>query len=239
MRIRAAIVDDDNGSREAIYQIVDTFFQGQNIDYRICLYEGPMELLMDLDQGKYYEIYLLDVEMPVLTGIELARRIRKYYFEPAIIYITDHVQYSIEAFEVEAFRYIPKRFIVEKLPEALKILLPKLQEEEQSYYIIRHYLDMEILLYRDIYYLKKEGKYVVFYHTRGESRERETLKNVLERLPEERFLEIGRGYIVNIEHVMLLDKKVLLLRNGLTIPLSRSGITALQERMEKVWNFGK
>lgn len=128
MRIRAAIVDDDNGSREAIYQIVDTFFQGQNIDYRICLYESPMELLMDLDQGKYYEIYLLDVEMPVLTGIELARRIRKYYFEPAIIYITDHVQYSIEAFEVEAFRYIPKRFIVEKLPEALKILLPKLQE---------------------------------------------------------------------------------------------------------------
>lgn len=239
MRIRVAIVDDDKRSREVVYQIVDTFFRGKDNDYRICMYESSMELLMDLDQGKYYEIYLLDVEMPVLTGIELARKIRKYYFEPAIIYITDHVQYSIDAFEVDAFRYIPKKFIVEKLPEALRILLPKLHEEEQSYYIIRHYLDIEILLHRDIYYLKKEGKYVVFYHTRGESRERETLKNVLVRLPQERFLEVGRGYIVNIEHVMLLDKKELLLRNGLTIPLSRSGITALQERMEMVWNSRK
>lgn len=239
MRVRVAIIDDDKNCNEETEKIVGAFFENRNIEYYIKLYDSSMELLMDLDHGKYYEIFLLDVEMPVFTGIELARKIRKYYFEPAIIFITDYVKYSIEAFEVEAFRYIPKKYIAEKLPQALNVLLPRIKEEEQACYIIRHYLDREILLHRDIYFLKKEGKYVVFYHSRGESRERETLKNVLTRLPEAAFVEIGRGYIVNVKHVMMIDKKELLLRNGMVIPLSRNGITSLQERLEQMWNLEK
>ena len=57
----------------------------------------------------------------------MAREIRKYYFDPFIIYITDHVEYSPEAFEVNAFRYIPKIKLQEKLPEALSYAVVKIR----------------------------------------------------------------------------------------------------------------
>ena len=230
--MKTAIVDDKSESRNFIAELVNKFFQEKEQEYSVKLYESPMDLLLDLDQGKYFDLYLLDVEMPVINGIQLAREIRKYYFDPFIIYITDHVEYSPEAFEVNAFRYIPKIRLQEKLSEALAMLLSKYDNKKQSSYVIHHYLDTDILQCKNIYYVKKEGKYVIFCHTDGESRERTTFKEVLQQLPQEEFIEIGRGYAVNICHVMCLRKREVYLRNGEVLPASSSHLHLIQERIE-------
>lgn len=58
----------------------------------------------------------------------VAKEIRQYYNEPIIVYVTNHVEYAIQAFEVNAFRYIPKALLREKLAEAYDVLLPKLDQ---------------------------------------------------------------------------------------------------------------
>lgn len=233
--INIAILDDNENDRLHVKQIVDEYCGTQEEVCKVYTYESAMDLLFDLDLGKYFNLFFLDVEMPVRSGIEVAREIRKYYLEPVIVYITDYVEYSIEAYEVNAFRYIPKRVLDSKLPEALEHIIPKLAAEKQRTYMITHYLDMEILFHNEIYFLKKEGKYVGITHKRGESRVRKSLQDVLKELDAEYFLEIGKGCAVNIQHVMSIEHQEIVLRNGLRIPASYRRLDEIKERIIDYW----
>ncbi len=233
--INIAILDDNENDRLFVKKIVDEYCETREEECNVYTYESSMDLLFDLDQGRYFNLFFLDVELPVHSGLEVAREIRKYYLEPVIVYITDYVEYSIEAYEVNAFRYIPKRLLRVKLIEALEHIIPKLAAVKQSTYVITHYLDMEILYHDEIFYLKKEGKYVVITHKRGESRVRKALQEVLEELSSNCFLEIGKGCAVNIRHVMSIEHREIVLRNGIRIPVSYRRLDEIKERIMDYW----
>ena len=237
--IRIAIIDDDESSREQIKTITEKTLSEQNQNCFVKTYASAIDLLMDLENGVYYGAFLVDVEMPKMTGLELARKIQKYYADATIIFVTDYVQYSPGAFEVNAFRYIMKRDLHEKLPMALKKMIPRLENKATGCYIIRRYLDAEVLLYREIFYIKKEGKNVVFCHTHGESSERKSLIKIAEELPQGQFVEVSRGYLVNASYVMALKNKELIMRNGDRIPVARKNIEDILERIAAYWNSEK
>lgn len=90
------------------------------------------------------------------NGIEAAREIRRLYPDPVIIFITNFVDYAIEAYEVNTYRYIPKECLKEKLPQAYDALLPGIMEKEERYYIINKRNEVEKLAYSDIFYMKKK-----------------------------------------------------------------------------------
>ena len=237
--IRIAIIDDDENSREQIKTITEKTLSEQNQNCFVKTYASAIDLLMDLENGVYYGAFLVDVEMPKMTGLELARKIQKYYADATIIFVTDYVQYSPGAFEVNAFRYIMKRDLHEKLPMALKKMIPRLENKATGCYIIRRYLDAEVLLYREIFYIKKEGKNMVFCHTHGESSERKSLIKIAEELPQGQFVEVSRGYLVNASYVMALKNKELIMRNGDRIPVARKNIEDILERIAAYWNSEK
>ena len=64
--------------------------------------------LLGLNEEKF-DMYILDIRMPGENGIEAAREIRRLYPDPVIIFITNFVDYAIEAYEVNTYRYIPQR----------------------------------------------------------------------------------------------------------------------------------
>lgn len=235
--IRIAILDDNPECAEELHRMIDVYALKEKKALACKVYISAMELLFDLDQGQYYDIFLLDVEMPVHSGLEVAFEIRKKYIEPVIIYITDYVKYAVQAFEVNAYKYIPKSCLDTKLPEALDAIIPILENKKKRHYLIKHYLDVETLQYDNIYFLKKEGKYVVFIHRDGESRVRKALQNVLKELDSEEFIEIGKGRAVNILHVMSLEQQCVIMRNGLRLPVSRSLLAEIQERIMEYWNL--
>lgn len=233
--LKIAIMDDDAVIRGKIVGIVERYMDGKREPYQMQEYGDSAHLLTDLERGIYFDLFLLDVELPGMTGLDMAHSIRSYYPEPVIIYITNHLQYAYKAFEVNAFRYIPKEELEEKLTEALEAVSPRLREQEKSCYIIRYYQDIQVLLLRDIYYIEKEGKYVVFHHRGGESRDRKTLKEVLKEMGSKDFMEVGRDYAVNIRHLMAIENRELILRNNIVLPVSRYRVEALRERVMEYW----
>lgn len=229
------IVDDDENYAERIAEVTLKVMKSKNETANIKVYSNPMELLMDLDQKKYYDIYLLDVKMPVKNGIEVAREIRKYFSEPAIIYITSYADHSSEAFEVNAFRYISKSQLEKKLPEAYEALLPELIERKRKCYVVTHYLETQVIRHTDIFGMKTEGKYVVIYHTNGESRVRKSLKKVLDELNAQEFIEVGKGYAVNIRQIKTIDNRELHLHNGMKFPTSKYRINEVRKKIIEYW----
>lgn len=182
-----------------------------------------------------YDLYILDVDMPGKNGIEVAKEIRREYPEPVIIFVTNYVDYAVEAYEVDTYRYIPKQIMETKLPEVYDVLLPAVLEKEERYYIIEKRGEIEKIPYSNIFYIKKEGKYVVFVHRRGESRIRGSLVTVLEDLDSEEFIVIDKGRVANIKHVMKLKSYDLHMRDGLVLSVGSARFGQVKQAILDFW----
>ena len=82
--------------------------------------------LTDKDLGKF-DIAFLDIDMGAYSGLELARHIRSLNLDTILIFVTNYVQYSLEGYEVQAFRYLLKSELEEKLPGYYQKALEELQ----------------------------------------------------------------------------------------------------------------
>lgn len=233
--LKIAVLDDEKKYIQIIRNITGEVMPRLGFEYELRSYTNVNIFLTDFAEKECFDICLLDVEMPQMDGLEVARRIRRECATSTIIYITNYVDYAIEAFEVNAYRYIPKCCLEEKLPEAYRALGAMYQSEHQKVYSITTAARVERIPYREIYYIKKEGKYVRIVHQRGESRVRVTLAEVLEELDGAEFLVIDRGYVVNINHVLSLKQQQILLKDGSVLPVSKPRLSQVRQEIMNYW----
>ncbi|MDC7286276.1 LytTR family DNA-binding domain-containing protein [Blautia schinkii] len=232
--IKVMILDDEQLYLDKQKQITEKYFAEKGIPCEIDIFLNAEWFLCGLDE-EIYDLYILDVEMPGMNGIQVAKEIRKRYPEPVIIFVTNYLEYAVEAYEVNTYRYIPKMALDTKLPQAYDALLPEIMEKEERYYIIEKKGELEKIAYSDIFYLKKEGKYVVFVHRRGESRVRKSLKLVQEELDSDEFLLVDKGYVANIRHVMKLKGYDLYLRDGMILPVGTARFGQVKQAIVDFW----
>lgn len=88
------ICDDDNGCRKAVIKIVNSFMEEKNIEYKIFEYEDYDDQFNKIMKTKSKKVYILDIETPSASGIDVARQIRKNDTESAIIFVTGHEEYG-------------------------------------------------------------------------------------------------------------------------------------------------
>lgn len=233
--IRIAALDDSREWLETEEKITDRYFTDCGEAYEFCSYSNGNKFLLDLDEGNYFDIYLLDIEMPETNGLQVAREIKKVCLDSFVIYITGYVEYAVEAFEVNAYRYIPKKMLEEKLPEAYKSLRAKLGQEEGPYYIIQTNSRMEKIAQKEIYYLQKEKKYVIFTTKDGTSKVRTSLDEAYQALEEELFVRIDKGCVVNLRHIMKLENRSVKMRDGVYLPVSQPQLSLVKRRIAEYW----
>lgn len=232
--IKILLLDDDPIYLEKEKKITENYFAVHGIECRIETCQNGEWFLSGL-KDEMYDLYILDVDMPEKNGLEIAREIRKKYIAPVLIFVTNYTDYAIEAYEVNTFRYIPKKALKEKLPEAFDSLIPVILEKEEHYYIIEKKGQIEKIAYSDIYYLRKEGKYVVISHKNGESRVRKSLAQVQEELDSREFLLIDKGYVVNLYHVMKIKGYEAYMKDGIRLPVGIAKSASIKRAISEFW----
>ena len=90
-----------------------------------------------LDDHQYFDLILLDIGMPGISGMEIVQRIKSELSEVRVIFITSHVQYAIDSFELNIFRYVPKADLEKRLPYAVSDALKLLLLEDRKYYTVQ------------------------------------------------------------------------------------------------------
>ena len=186
--IRIMILDDDEMYLKKEKDITEQYFAEKNVDCTVTIYQNVEWFLLGLNEEKF-DMYILDIRMPGENGIEAAREIRRLYPDPVIIFITNFVDYAIEA----------------------------------------------KLAYSDIFYMKKEGKYVIFVHRRGEVKIRASLSTVEKELNSKEFIISDRGYLANIQHVMKMKGRDLYMRDGNIITVGRERFKGVREAILNYW----
>lgn len=210
-----AVLDDDEEYLKIIINITEEYMKNADLNYEIVGYTSSKELLDDVYAGNKKDIYLLDIELPNMNGLELAKQIRFGQLNAFIIFITNYIQYAVPAFEVNTFRYIPKNMLCQKLPEAYYSIQQIVEKKraQKKYYVFETGGNIHKIQLEDIVYLMKESKYVKIICKKQTFRIRKTLADVLANIDSKEFLLIERGYVVNMEHVVSVQNRQVVLDN--------------------------
>ena len=106
---KIAIVDDDKTDSSKMETIVSSWAERtEGIGLKLCTFPSAQAFLFSYDQDKDWDVLLLDVEMPQMSGIELAKRLRIDGLRAEIIFITSHFEFWGEGYEVDALHYLTK-----------------------------------------------------------------------------------------------------------------------------------
>ena len=111
---KIAIVDDSRAYIELITDVLTKESSCTEDHFEIDSFQKASSLLYELEDGNDYDIYFLDIEMPEMNGLELAREIREKNEDAYLIFITSHMEFAIDGYEVEANQYILKSMLREK-----------------------------------------------------------------------------------------------------------------------------
>lgn len=176
-------------------------------------------------QLSQYQIMFLDIDMPERSGMDIARRVRELHLDTIIIFVTNYPQFSLEGYEVRAFRYLLKQEMEQKLPAYFRDAVREISHGEiglrfsinaESYYVP----------YRDIIYLESDQR-VIYLYTVKPLRSGDHFYGKMEDLARELepagFLRIQKSYLVNMAHIQKLNYDRVILSNGKELSVSRKG----------------
>lgn len=240
-----AVVDDDRRMRSKICSFIQGVLEQESLwfpdDPEECVvrtYGCCEDLLKDMENGKTADILISEIEMQGMNGIELGRKLRMEHPEIYVVYLTSQDRYATDSYIVEAYQYILKRDMEERLPNILHRLLCEICiSGGKSYHIVQLSSSIKKIYYSDLIYAYKEkgSKYVTFVTEQEEVRERITMDHLIHDLKSEEFLLTDRSFLVNIRHVSQIRGNVMHLTGDHQIPVSRARLEEVKRRICEYW----
>jgi len=186
-------------------------------------------------QQQSVDLLLLDIEMPGMTGLELAKNLGNK--RPVIVFTTSKKEYAAEAFELNVADYIvkpviPARFIqaIDKARELIQSNKEQVEMGSDEFIFIRDSNIVRRLSVTDILFAEAMGDYVKLHTTQKFYAIHTTLKAVEERLPTRQFIRVHRSYIVAIAKIDSIQDGALVIQ-GKPIPVADAYRATLNKRM--------
>ena len=228
MTVNFAICDDERPQAEILHTFVTDWVKKTNHFAAIDIYPSAEAFLFAYSNDKQYDILLLDIQMKQMDGISLAKQVRAANKEIQIIFITGYMDYIADGYDVEALHYLLKPVDKAKLHLVLDRAVDKLASNELALLISCAGVSTRIPLY-EIRYLEVRHNYVTI-HAAEDYLVKKTL-NELERELDERFFRTGRSFIINLHYLRSVSRTDIMLKDGVTIPLSRGRYVKLNRAL--------
>ncbi|MEK3797172.1 LytTR family DNA-binding domain-containing protein [Peribacillus sp. FSL H8-0477] len=148
------------------------------------------------------DLLIADIEMPNLSGYELADIIHSHALNISVIFVTGSSGYAVHAFELNVHDYIMKPYQKDRLVKSVERLLEKSRSSEM---VGRLYLkqknEIHIVQKKDIIFIERSGRSTTIYTKTGPIKTYQTLNELEGELRERDFLRSHRSFIINIHHV--------------------------------------
>lgn len=134
--IHIAICDDSKQERQILAALFKRYQELHATPLQIHIFQNGFSLLDAIDQGKRFDITILDILMPGENGIEIARNIRASGTDTEIIFLTSSPEYAVDSYEVKAQNYLLKPVTEEKFFVSIDSILAELDEKDTASFII-------------------------------------------------------------------------------------------------------
>jgi DNA-binding LytR/AlgR family response regulator len=228
-RVRIVIADDELLARQRLVRLLEAMEDPEVV--AVC--SSAAELLEVLEDEPV-EVALLDVDMPGMTGLEVAQRLERLGL--SIIFVTAHPEHALAAFEVGAVDYVVKPVDAERLSRALQRVRARTAPPVSTGPLaLPGARAIRLLQPDELLYAEVDGASVLVHTPSGPIHTEWSLAELERRLPADRFVRVHRRTLVALSAIEWLEGKdgalVLRLRDGTQVTASRGAGRALRKRL--------
>ncbi|MCQ5130927.1 LytTR family DNA-binding domain-containing protein [Butyricicoccus faecihominis] len=236
MVLQVVVLEDNEWELKMCKETIEQAAQNKNINVHVtgCVSGADVtdERIIDTD------IFFLDIETPDRSGIETAKQIRTISEDVPIVFVTNHGQYQMAGYSVHAYHYLLKPLKEGDCVKCLEHAERYARLREDAKLVIAQRGKQIILSYADILFVEAMDHECRIVHNRGEVTCRMTMYELLQKLPQESFMQCHRSYLVNVDYVSKVLGAEMILKKDIKVPVSRLYRDKIQratiERMESV-----
>jgi len=241
---KIAICDDDVAERERGVALLEEYFRERpRLAATMMRFESGRALLDAVEQGAGFDVYLLDILMPELNGIEVGKALREKDRDGAIIYLTTSPDYGVESYQANAFFYLLKPVEREELFQVLDRAAESIQKRKAGTVIVRIQDGLRSVPLDDILYAERVGRFIRYYLTSGEEVDSRPIRSSFREaasplLADRRFCLCGASFVLNLYHMKAMEHSEAVLDSGARVPLSRAAAGEVKRAWMDYWLGG-
>lgn len=238
MKLTISILEDQPTEAEYLKSLLHKWSSQENCELEITEYCSGEEFFTqnNADTYKRFSVFFLDIQMKEMSGLDVAKRLRKEGYTGPIIFLTAFREYVFHGYEVHALNYLLKPVKEDPLFLCLNEIA---NDISKSSYLYRNKQDIISIPYKEIITFSSSLHYIDILTVSDHYCQYATLNNIIEYLPQE-FIRIHKSCIVNMAHIYKVTGSTIVLSNRMTTQIGRSymksviaGFTAYSMRFDK------
>ena len=238
--LKIAVCDDELRHLDKINELLRAYLQARpSLSGKVFQFESGASMLNYINDNECFDLYILDILMPEIDGIQTGRRLRDLGCGGEIIFLTASNEFASESYEVRAFFYLLKPVDKTRLFSVLDRAIEKLNQRRTEAIMVGTPDGPRRILLESIRYVERASR-VMRYHCTDGIVDSSTIripfgKMAAPLLTDSRFYLGGVSYVLNFQHVAGVDGQTVLLDSGEAVTLPRTVAGPFKQAWGKYW----
>ena len=236
-----ALCDDEAAQRQLTHKLLDSYFSGRGTAVKIWEFSDGRDLLSAMSD-EAFDLYLLDIVMPEMDGIDLGMALRRSDESGVIIYLTTSPDFALEGYSVKAASYLLKPVQEEKLFSALDDALKTMSDRCARSMMVKTAEGTSRLSLDDILYVEQKDRLPHYYLRDGNCVIGVTIRTSFQEamhplLADKRFYLCGASFVFNLHYIKRVTKSDAFIA-GRQVPVPKRSAAELNTAWIHYWLEG-
>ncbi|CEO34607.1 two-component response regulator VirR-like [[Clostridium] sordellii] len=218
--LNIVICEDEIEQQEILKDYLEQILNEINIKYEILIFNSGEELFKNYPDN--IDIFLLDIQMYGLNGMEVARKIRQIdKKEVEIIFTTSLIEYIQEGYEVRAYRYLLKPIKLEDLKKHIISCIEELTKNKEIYIAVNEKNNTCKVKISEITYIEIQKREMTIHTINEDYTINSSMSKLENELSKYNFYRCHKSFMVNIDFIKNIKQYIAILDNKEEVPISR------------------
>lgn len=214
--MKILICDDEQTYLNTLQIHIEEYMMNRHIPCVITALTDPTRIQKDTE---VFDLAFLDIQMPGIDGIALAKHLRRNNPKLALFFVTNYDEYQDDAMDLQVFRFFEKPFNVNRLYAGLDKAMEYIDGAYVDLFLSENGAQQRVTA-DDILYVTRDGRRVLVCTTSKEYSAAEKFDDLCNKMPQLFFYPVHKSFLVNLHYVERYTYSELLLTNGFRIPIA-------------------
>ena len=229
--LKIAICDDEKEFRDSAERMLKLYMEEKAVPFQADVCSVPSELFDMTEKGTIYDIYLLDIYMPGISGMSIATELRSRGVKSPVIFLTSSTDHALEAFGVDATHYLLKPYTKDSFYVGMDKAMQSITSHKDDSIVLKVDNEYRSIPVSKIIYCEAEDKYQRLYLDKEERLLiRISGTELYKQLSEfDCFYRCGRAHIVNLNHISRVTQDGASFKTGMQLRLPHTVLAGLRK----------
>ena len=219
--INIALVEDEQLAMQSLQRVLDVYAKENGVAINATHFVDAVSFLAEYEKNhRRFDIVFMDIEMPLLNGMDAAFKLREMDQQIIIIFVTNMSQYAVHGYEVDALYYIMKPINYQNTAQKLKKALAILSANDSAEIVVAQSNGIIRLSSKTVMYIEIISHKLIYHTTDGNYTAYGTLSKLEEQLRPHHFFRCNSCYLVNARYIASINGRIITLQNAETLQIS-------------------